>query len=278
MTSPTLEIPQRISSLTGAGSWGSSPRQGSRRRPAPEPRIINAAQVAARLRALRAAGMTHDQIVQQSRLGEATIRRLISGRTRSCTVATAVAVARVRPVSDRTRSGLVIDSTGTRRRLGDLMLRGWTLAAIGAAADVNRIHLARVLTSTRVSLGLAERIRLAHEHLSNRAPDTSTRAAAVAAARARNSAAKAGNVPLDHWQPDDVDDPAVDADPHARRPAPRGKLVWVEDVEELASQGATWPEVIRRVGASHATISKSLERAGRYDVMARITRNSTYGD
>lgn len=42
-------------------------------------------------------------------------------------------------------------------------------------------------------------------------------------------------------------------------------------LEELAEQGATWPEAARRAGARVQSLKRSLQRAGRGDVIATIT-------
>ena len=72
---------------------------------------------------------------------------------------------------------------------------------------------------------------------------------------------------------DRLDDPTAAGDPAAVRPAPAGVRIHLEDVEFLAVHGASWDEVQTRTGACRNSIEVACARAGRPDLVARITNN-----
>lgn len=275
MSTATLHsCPRDHSPLTGAGSRGTSPRtNGSRRRPH---QLMDARKVRARLRDLRGTGLSIEQISLQAGVGKGTVWRILNAANPTCSTRTAAALARVQPLTDRASSRTLTDATGSRRRIGDLLLRGWDMASIAAHAGLEDETIAAALSATHITLRVATLVQQAHGHLGDGQRPVRTRDDALGATRARARAAAIGALPLTDWDPDEVDDPSVDPAAHTWRPGPRGKLVWVEDVEELAHDGATWPEVTRRLGVGYPTIAKTLERAGRGDLGLRITRNGEY--
>ena len=100
-----------------------------------------------------------------------------------------------------------------------------------------------------------------------------TRADRVAASRARRTASRLGWVPALAWDDDTIDDPNLPAPVRARRSAKSWQRIYVDDIAELATQGATWAELEHRVGACRNSIEIALTRAGRTELIGRITSN-----
>ena len=97
--------------------------------------------------------------------------------------------------------------------------------------------------------------------------------AQTAITRTRLRAEKAGWLPPLAWDDDTIDDPNLPAPVHARRPAKSWQRIYVDDVAELAALGATWAELEHRVGACRNSIEIALTRAGRTELIGRITSN-----
>lgn len=103
------------------------------------------------------------------------------------------------------RSGALVDATGSRRRVRDLMLSGHTSDAIAAAVGITGMEVRRIFSGRRlrVRADLAERIGIAHLRL-EATPGDSVRTARWALAQGWRT--------LDTYaEPDDPDSPRMGA-------------------------------------------------------------------
>jgi len=151
------------------------------------------------------------------------------------------------------------------------MLAGHTLTAIqdatGAAA------LGRVLPRDTVTARIARLVRDYYDTHWNRTPIAVTPPTAALVARTIARAEREGFLPALAWDDDLIDDPAAVADATVVRPPEKGVRVHLEDIEDLARYGANWAEAERRTGACRNSMEVACGRAGRPDLVARITSN-----
>lgn len=157
------------------------------------------------------------------------------------------------------------DPTGTRRRLQALGALGWSKAAIAAATGVHERQIAQLRSWDRpIWRSTAERVRRGYDALSMRLPpDTPT------ARRNRTDAARRGWLTPLHWDEGTIDDPA--AEPwRPSRYGTRGSTV--EDIAWCIEGGETNPEAIAgRVGIAPTSVKDLLRKAGRHDLVARLS-------
>ena len=138
---------------------------------------------------------------------------------------------------------------------------------------LTRSALHRCLTRETVTAKLAREIRDYYDAHRTSSPEADGPHAQTAITRTRLRAEKAGWLPPLAWDDDTIDDPNLPAPVHARRPAKSWQRIYVDDVAELAALGATWAELENRVGACRNSIEIALTRAGRSELIGRITSN-----
>ena len=170
-----------------------------------------------------------------------------------------------------------VDATGTRRRIQALAANGWPLtwlsARLGLSSDVMGARLGR----TYVTPETAEQVRRLYDDLWDVAPPASTRDEKGATSRARTFARRHGWVPPLAWDddagPHGIDNPhatpVLGSEPRTMGPRPS---VRVEDVEWLASCGATADGIAHQLGVKRATLLGKLRDAGRDDLLERLER------
>lgn len=164
-------------------------------------------------------------------------------------------------------SGLVlIDATGTRRRIQSLMALGWTSDEIGVATGaMSGKHIQQTSYKARVRLDTARLIATAYRQLSA-TPGTSS--------QTRGRANRAGWPPPMAW--DDgtgehgIDNPA--ATPWPMTEGRRGVAEVVEEVRNLIGTD-TVDSIAKRLGyADRKSLSKVIRRAGYSQLATRIER------
>jgi hypothetical protein len=183
----------------------------------------------------------------------------------------AAAILAVRPTLDALADSALTTSAGTQRRLQALMVLGWSLSQIQHATGTSALH--RCLTRETVTAKLAREVRDFYDAHWTSSPKADGPHAQTAITRTRLRAEKAGWLPPLAWDDDTIDDPNLPAPVHARRPAKSWQRIYVDDIAELATQGATWAELEHRVGACRNSIEIALTRAGRTELIGRITSN-----
>jgi hypothetical protein len=263
------------------------------------------------VRALQAAGLGWKRIAAAAGVHQSTSWKLMYGKRRPD--GTRVPTRRMRadlaaallavptPTIDDLGSTVVIDPTGTRRRLEALAAIGWSVAALADRGHLDRQPLDAALRHQPVHARTARAVRDLYAELwasPRPAPDHRARGAV---ARARNRAATRGYVPPLGWDEDDLDDPyATPADGYdpARTdqctvmgcPAPRfvkglcathyqaerrgGTIRTPVDLDEwcnLVAAGESPHRAARRCGTSLDYITHRAEQAG-HQRTARLLR------
>ncbi len=235
--------------------------------------LVDVDQVQTHLRWLAGHGIGWEQVPQLAGVGRNTVDQILrpTRRRRGVTPRVAGAILAVLPTLDNAAAGALIDSTGTRRRLQALMLTGHTLTAIQSATGASA--LGRVMTRDTATARIARLVRDYYDTHWNVPPAATTAADAAMVARTIARAERDGFLPALAWDDDLIDDPSAVADVTAVRPPPLSVRIHLEDVEDLARFGATWDEAERRTGAVRNSIEVACGRAGRPDLVARITSN-----
>lgn len=146
---------------------------------------------------------------------------------------------------NRTGHTLMVDATGTHRRLQALMAIGWSLPAIAAHLNDRGPNIRRVLLAPRLTRRLADRIAAVYENLCMTRPAGHDRTSIAAIARTRIFAARRGWLPPLAW--DDID-----TDPH---PA---TVESTRDVDEVAVELATHGHKVRLTPAERRACVRRL--------------------
>lgn len=145
------------------------------------------------------------------------------------------------------RGPLLVDATGTTRRLRALAAVGWSNSELGKRAGVDHSTVCQWANSRRVRVATAATVRRLYEELSM-TPGPST--------KVRQLAAKRGWPPPLAWDDDRIDDPA--ARPNLGRHAD-GKAT---PVDEIAVQRAMRGQPVRLTPAERREAVHRLTRAG----------------
>ncbi len=205
-------------------------------------------------------------------VGRTTIEQILYPSTprRGTTPRVAAAVLAVLPTLDDLADAAPTPAAGTQRRLQALMVLGWSLTHIQRACALSA--LGRVLTRDLVTARVARSVRDFYDAHWQAPPAAGPREQS-AIDRTRARAERAGWLPPLAWDDDTIDDPDLLAPAAARRPVRSWQRIYVDDVGELATQGATWVELEHRVGACRNSIEVALTRAGRAELIGRITSN-----
>ena len=237
------------------------------------PQLVALDELVSHLTWLSGHGIGWEQVAALAGLSRSTVSAILypDHRRRGVTPRVAAAILAVLPSMDNAADAALIDATGTQRRLGALMLQGYTLTAI--QEDLGVTALGRILTRERVTARVARAVRHYYDtHWATPAVAQSTHAAGIIA-RTIARAEATGCLPAMAWDEDLIEDPTSTPDRCAVRPAAAGVRIYLEDVEFLATQGATWDEIETRTGACRNSIEIACARADRRDLVARITSN-----
>ncbi len=229
--------------------------------------------VATHIKWLAAQGLGSRQIAHLANVSRPTVDEITSpsGPRRGVTPRVASAILAVLPGLDSCADNALVPAAGTQRRLQALMVLGWPLAEIQRATAAAALH--KCMTRAQVTARLARAVRDFYDTNWDRDPATRPHIPAASITRTQSRAARAGWLPPLAWDDDTIDDPSSTPDPGALRPTGAGVRVYLEDVEFLAHQGATWEEIEARTGACRNSIEISCGRADRRDLVARITSN-----
>ncbi|WP_213816260.1 hypothetical protein [Glaciihabitans sp. dw_435] len=122
------------------------------------------------------------------------------------------AILSVRPTLDALAPGTQISALGTRRRLDDLALKGWSQRQLCDHLGMRSSALSRVNVATKVTAKMARRIVALHDELWNQTPVHHTDAARHGSARTILAAKRRGAVPAIAWDDIDNDEKPAKAD------------------------------------------------------------------
>lgn len=230
------------------------------------------------IRSLMARGMGLKRIVEVSGIAQGTLWKLLYGKRQAD--GRKVVTARVRPSTEQRilavrlhlADGATIGAIGTTRRLQALVAIGWSQSKLAYRLGMRPSNLGMMLNRTTVRTSTAAAVRSLYKELWNAPPPEATHRDRIAASRARRFAAARGWAPPLAWDDDDLDNP--DATPQHAPASDSRKRVHVDDIEWLASSGATWHHLSTRLGVTNDAIEKACRRADRIDLIARIARNT----
>jgi len=175
---------------------------------------------------------------------------------------------------NRTGQTLMVDATGTHRRLQALMAIGWSLPAIAAHLNDRGPNIRRVLLAPRLTRRFADRIAAVYEDLCMTRPVGHDRTSIAAIARTRIFAARRGWLPPLAWddidtdpepaapeRPGEVDHVAVDLAIHGQKvrlsPADRRACV-----ELLHAQRYSDGLIADTIGCTSKTIGRIRDELG----------------
>ena len=163
---------------------------------------------------------------------------------------------------------VVVDGTGTYRRLQALVARGWSQSKLAQQLGIDPTNIGPIVYGLRPpQVATVRAVRSLYERLWDKPPPESTHRDKIAASRARRQAEKHGWVPPLAWDDDAIDDPTAtaeileDADPVVDQVlidrAIAGEQVNLSRTEKL--------EAVRRLalwGKGASAISRRLHLSG----------------
>lgn len=256
---------------------------------------VDAGRVREHVRRLLAAGLTKPQIARRCGIATNTITALVEGvhgRGPSLRVqrGTASALLAVEAELVGPEDGGWVDPIGTTRRLRSLLAMGWPVKELARRSQVPANTFWPILDERAVLIRVATRervIRLYQELTCQPAPPPS-----MGSTWARNRAARrAWPLPC-VWSGDGIDDP--DARPIDARypvatpgsqsfhvlPAPETARQWAAVTEHMLDDdpGLSTAQLAARFDRAPATITAALGRAGRPDLIERLSENGGRGD
>lgn len=228
---------------------------------------VDAEPVRQHIAQLRAAGLGWRRIAQLSGVPNGSVSKLLYGDARRGMApskrvrpATAAAILAIRADLDVLGATVLVDATGTHRRMQALAATGWSFARLSARLGISRGNLGKTMRSDRVYAATARTVRVLYDELWNQpAPEASHRDK-IAAARARNLARARGWAPPLAWDDDLIDDPA--AQPDLGEETSRD-LALFENSEELFGQGYTTAQAAERLGVTASYLNQARSRVRR---------------
>lgn len=249
------------------------------------PRLVDATESREHIHALQAAGMGWKTIATAAGVGHNVVGKILYGDPRrnmgpSKRVRPDTA-AKILAVKPGPLSGVVVDGTGTVRRLQALSSLGWTSPQLANRIGHSPANFTKLVHGRRdTTIATRDAVTRLYDELWNTPPPQDTHRDRIAASRARNAARAAGWAPPLAWDDDTIDDPA--ATPHiGHQPRPTGgtgrpSADTAEDVEFLLDADATLTveQAAHRLGISGNSLHTALHRAGRDDLRHRLIRNT----
>lgn len=229
--------------------------------------------VATHISWLSTQGVGWERVAHLAQVGRTTVEQIVypASRRRGVTPRVAAAVLAVLPTLDDLADGALVPAAGTQRRLQALMTLGWPLSRIQRSCKASA--LGRCLTRELVTARVARSVRDFYDTHWDHVPAATTAQEQASIERARARAREAGWLTPLAWDDDTIDNPDLSPPVAVLRAATSHVRIHIDDVAELAHQTATWPELESRVGASRNSIETALTRAGRTDLIRRITSN-----
>jgi len=182
---------------------------------------VDAAPVRAHVHEVLAAGVGWKRVARVAGVHASAVSRLLYGRRREDgriepptkrmkpDVARALLAVPV-PTVTQLPGGVIVDGTGTRRRLQALAVVGWSVDRIAAAADLDRQSLDGALHGGQVLARTAQAITKAYDERWDQPPTAADRFEQGAITRTMNRAKRAGWLPPAAWDDDTIDNPAAE--------------------------------------------------------------------
>lgn len=227
--------------------------------------FTDAAPVREHIQMLQRFGLGRRRIAQLADVSERTLGNLLygshgTGPNQKIRPEIAAKILAVRPRLDDVHDRILIDGTGTRRRLRALIAAGWTASHLADRLGIHRGQASRILLrdGQPVMARTARAVIALYDELWDADP-YAVGVPAWACHRAGRLAAQRGWPPPAAWDDDSIDDPAAQPDPgaHARR-----QDALAEDARFITeTTGASLDLVAQRLGITRNYLDKTLERA-----------------
>jgi hypothetical protein len=223
---------------------------------------------------LRASGISLTKLAELAELTVRCVHRLdhpCNGRPQTIrvTAETARQILAVRPSLDQLDDWVVVDASGSRRRLQALVAIGHCQSALGHRLGLPPTLMTHVMSQPRMIARKARAVRALYDELWNVPPDESTPAARAGVKKALRMAEARGWAPPMAWDDDTIDDPA--AGPAGGWQRRSGKLIRAVELAEDAAfvrehggyRNATSEQVAMRLGVKRDALDKAIARSGR---------------
>ena len=212
-------------------------------------RRIDATQTRVHAQRLIARGWNQKQIAAASGLNTASVSEVVTGKYATVHRDTAAAILGITLTQQPPIPRLVVDATGTRRRLQALMVLGHTMAGVARRIGVGAPSLQQTADGrwNAIRATTAAKVARVYRQLS-----TAPAPATPWSEKARNHAMAHGWHGPMAW--DDIDDPACVPDPDEPT-APQH--VHPDDVAELAARGLDDHQIGQRLGLSPRTVLRA---------------------
>ncbi|MFE6853458.1 hypothetical protein ACFVDH_22040 [Streptomyces sp. NPDC057674] len=137
---------------------------------------------------------------------------------------TAQRILAIEPTLDNLGAAVLLDATGTHRRLQALAVAGWPHAHLARALGMSPGNFGAFLRRTQVTVRVARLSRTVYQDLEHAAPQAHG-VGNQAYSRARNAAAAASWAPAGAWDEDTIDDPQAYPDWTGACGTPQGASV-----------------------------------------------------
>lgn len=233
------------------------------------------------LRALSEAGMGWKRVARAAAVPESSVYPLLYGRpdrnggrprTKARKALIDAILAVPMPTIDDLGATVVVDSTGTRRRLEALIALGWSINHLAADHGLDRQALDSALAWVPVQAATARAVRDMFEAIGDTRPPETNRWEKTAAARSRNRAAARGWLPPAEWDPADLDDPYADAPAREATGStwPGRTAADLDEWLHLVRGGVNPDDAAARCGVGMDAIIAAAGRHDRDDVMRLI--------
>jgi len=204
--------------------------------------MVDASRVRAHVKRLRVAGMSRPQIAALAGVSATTVTSIVNGHRQVITRPVAARLLTIEASDPVTR--VLVDPTGTQRRLQGLVRAGYSLSSLGAQLGWTTSNVSRVAT-TQTHVFASTRAAVAHlcDVLATVPPPAQTVAQRGAVTRAQRYAQARHWAPLTAWDDDTIDDPDAKPAIDSQR-----RLSIREQVLELLEIGVSVTEIPARVG------------------------------
>lgn len=218
----------------------------------------------AHVQALQACGLGTRRIADLAGLERKTVIVIVNGRADRGTPppskvrpATAAAILAVEPTLDNLGATVVIDATGTVRRLQALVAAGWPQSHLAVALGMTPGNFGAAIRRDRTIVRTARAVRALYDAYW-RADPLQHGASQAGVTRARRHAVANGWAPVGAWDEETIDDPT--ATPDLGGKASRQDAIAEDAMWLIEEQGYTREQAAARLGLAKNTVDKAISR------------------
>jgi hypothetical protein len=216
------------------------------------------------IRDLQACGLGLRTIAAAASTDRKRLQAILNGRPERGTPpqarlrpAIADAILAVEPNPNLLPDRIIIDGTGTQRRLQALVTIGWSQAKLAERIGWARPNFTTLISDGPVTAATARLVATLYDDLWDQTPPDEDRRDRGAATRARNYAAARNWAPPMAWDDDTIDDPAATPDLGAKT---LRSVALYENSEELLQQNYTLQQAAERLGVTRGALEHARSR------------------